>query len=144
MPWDDPIGVRLRSDQESELAARYPENPEPGDHPTADNISVFLLVSDAFTGEPVGCGALRDLDFDAVEIKRMYVVPSQRGRGAGRAVLAGLEQAARSRGKKVARLETGTEQPEAITLYERGGYDRIEAFGPYVGNPQSVCYERIL
>lgn len=144
MPWDDPIGVRLRSDQEKELAARYPGNPEPGEHPTADNISVFLLVSDAFTGEPVGCGALRDLDFDAVEIKRMYVVPGQRGRGAGRAVLAGLEQAARSRGKKVARLETGTEQPEAITLYERSGYDRIEAFGPYVGNPQSVCYERIL
>ncbi|GAA1700808.1 GNAT family N-acetyltransferase [Fodinicola feengrottensis] len=142
--WDDPVGVELRADQEAELLARYGQDTEPGAKPTAATISVFLVVSDAFTGEPVGCGALRDLDEEAVEIKRMYVVPKHRGRGAGRAVLAALEQTARSRGATVARLETGTEQPEAITLYERGGYDRIDAFGSYVDNPQSVCYERIL
>jgi putative acetyltransferase len=142
--WDDPTASRLRADQEAELLERYGEDTEPGEKPTAETISLFLLVSDAFTGEPVGCGALRDLDDEAVEIKRMYVVPKHRGRGAGRAVLAGLEQAARSRGATIARLETGTEQPEAITLYERGGYDRIDAFGPYADNPRSVCYERIL
>lgn len=144
MAWDDPIAVRLRADQEAELLKRYGQDSEPGEKPTAATISLFLLVSDAFTGEPVGCGALRDLDEEAVEIKRMYVVPKHRGRGAGRAVLAGLEQAARRSGATVARLETGIEQPEAISLYERGGYDRIDAFGPYADNPESVCYERIL
>jgi hypothetical protein len=39
---------------------------------------------------------------------------------------------------------TGTLQPDAIAFYERHGYRRIENYGPYVGEPLSVCYERPL
>src|SRR5262249_29973026 len=35
-------------------------------------------------GEPVGCGALKRLDADTCEIKRMYVVPQARGQGVGK------------------------------------------------------------
>jgi hypothetical protein len=48
------------------------------------------------------------------------------------------------RGRTHLRLETGTLQPDAIAFYERHGYRRIENYGPYVGEPLSVCYERPL
>jgi len=40
------------------------------------------------------------------------------------------------------RLETGTEQPEAVALYESLGYRRIPAFGEYASDPYSICYEK--
>ena len=63
----------------------------------------------------------------------MYVVPAARGRGVARAVLAGLEDAARDRGWTTLRLETGPRQPEAIGLYTRAGYRPIAAFGELRG-----------
>jgi acetyltransferase (GNAT) family protein len=36
-------------------------------------------------GAPVGCGALRLLDAETAELKRMYVAPTVRGTGLGRA-----------------------------------------------------------
>ena len=35
-------------------------------------------------------------------------------------------------------------QPDAIRFYEREGYTRIDNFGPYGGEPLSVCYARSL
>ena len=98
-------------------------------------------------GTPLGCGALRRLDDDAAEVKRMYVVPEARGRGVSKALLAGLEDAARECGWGTLRLETGPRQPEAIGLYERAGYRPIAAFGAYVGTADlddSLFYERVL
>ena len=50
--------------------------------------------------------------------------------------------AARRMGYTALRLETGDRQPEAIRLYEGAGYRRTEAFGPYVGIPHSVCFDK--
>ena len=44
-------------------------------------------------------------------------------------------------GVDVLRLETGIHQAEAIGLYERVGFTRIAAFGPYVDDPLSRYYE---
>ena len=41
-------------------------------------------------------------------------------------------------------LETGSLQPEALRSYLREGYERIENFGPYVGEEQSICCARDL
>ena len=71
----------------------------------------------------------------AAEIKRMYVVPTARGRGCARAVLARLESSARSSGADVMVLETGLRQPEAIALYESSGYVPVEGFGHYKDSP---------
>ena len=71
----------------------------------------------------------------AAEIKRMYVVPAARGRGLARAVLAALEESARSAGADVMVLETGMRQPEAIALYESSGYVPVEGFGYYKDSP---------
>jgi GNAT superfamily N-acetyltransferase len=74
----------------------------------------------------------------------MYVVPGQRGRGYATALLAALERRAAALGFTTVRLETGELQPESIRLYERAGYRRIAAYGPYVDTAHSVCFEKAL
>jgi len=54
-----------------------------------------------------------------------------------------LEQEARELGSKRIQLETGSKQPEAISLYETSGFGRIPNFGPYVGEASSVCLELV-
>jgi GNAT superfamily N-acetyltransferase len=80
-------------------------------------------------------------------VKRRYVVPGARGHRVSKAVLAGLEEAARDRGWTTLRLETGPLQPEAIALYLGAGYRPIGAFGAYVGDldaDESLFFERTL
>ena len=96
-------------------------------------------------GEAVGCGAIRLIDDDAVELKRMFVVPAWRGLGLSKAVIDELEREAARIGAKRVCLETGTRQTAAIGLYEECGYRRIPLFGEYVDSPHtSVCMEKIL
>lgn len=144
--WDDEDVRRLTAAQQAELRARYDGDGEPGTPPSAADVSVVLVARDA-DGTAVGCGALRALGGDAAEVKRVYVVPAARGRGVSKLLLAGLEDAARSRGWTTLRLETGPRQPEAIGLYEGAGYRPIPAFGAYVDAPDAGCslyYERVL
>jgi putative acetyltransferase len=143
-PWDTDDGERLRSRQRAELDARYgSDDHEPGTPPTAEDITVFLVARN-HSGEAVACGALRVLDLESAEIKRMYVVPEQRGSGAATLVLLGLEAEARALSLTELKLETGTAQPDAIRFYEREGYGLIDNFGPYAGQPLSICYARSL
>jgi ribosomal protein S18 acetylase RimI-like enzyme len=71
------------------------------------------------------------------EIKRMYVVPSARGRGLSRIVLAELESSAHAAGLDWLVLETGAPQRSAVRLYRSSGYTDIdgEPYGHYVGEP---------
>jgi hypothetical protein len=64
-----------------------------------------------------------------------------------RALLSGLEDAARERGWTTLRLETGPLQPEAVGPYATSGYRPIAAFGAYAGDPDaadSLFFERVL
>ncbi|MBE1501474.1 GNAT superfamily N-acetyltransferase [Amycolatopsis lexingtonensis] len=142
--WDDPDAVRLRAAQRTELDARYgTDDHEPGAVPTAETVAVFLVARDA-AGTAIGCGGLRLLGPGSGEVKRMYVEPAARGTGVATALLRALEDRARELGIARLLLETGTGQPDAIRFYRREGYEPIEAFGPYVGEPLSVCFARDL
>lgn len=142
--WDDPDAVRLRAGQRTELDARYgTDDHEPGAMPTAESVAVFLVARDA-GGAAVGCGGLRLLGPGSGEIKRMYVEPAARGTGVAAALLRALEDHARGLGIARLLLETGTGQPDAIRFYQREGYEPIEAYGPYVGEPLSRCFARDL
>jgi GNAT superfamily N-acetyltransferase len=144
--WDDADVQQLTAAQQTEIRARYDGAGEPGTPPSAADVSVVLLARDD-DGTPVGCGALRALGDGTAEVKRMFVVPAARGRGVSKAVLSGLEAAARQRGWTTLRLETGPRQPEAVGLYTRAGYRPIGAFGAYAGAPDasySLFFERVL
>jgi GNAT superfamily N-acetyltransferase len=137
----------LIAELNAELALRYPE---PGaNHFRLDPDEVAsgrgaLLVA-RLDGEPVGCGAVRLLDADTAEIKRMFTRPAARGRGIGRALLAALEAEARALGVPRLVLETGTRQQEALALYESHGFARIPPFGEYIASADtSVCMEKHL
>jgi GNAT superfamily N-acetyltransferase len=87
--------------------------------------------------EPVGCAALKRLDLDAAELKRLFVVPEARGTGIARALIARLEQIGREAGYAAIRLDTGARQPGAAALFRSSGYHEI---GDYNGNPAAAFW----
>ncbi len=128
---------------DAELRRRYPGMPTNGIDPTSFEARGGVFAIGYVGGEPAVCGAFRPYE-DAAELKRMFVAPAFRGRGLGRRMLRFLERAAAQRGFARAMLETGTQQPEAIGLYRSQGWRPIPSYGPYVGDPLSVCFEKHL
>ena len=90
-----------------------------------------------------GCGGFWAHE-DYVEIKRVWIDPSARGLGLSRKLMTVLEDEARTLGLKVARLETGISQPEALGLYHALGYVERGPFGDYKLDPLSVFMEKML
>jgi putative acetyltransferase len=91
---------------------------------------------------PVGCGAIKEYQPDTMEIKRMYTMPDQRGKGIASQVLRELEIWASELSYTKCILETGKAQPEAIGLYEKNGYQIIPNYGQYAGIENSLCFEK--
>ncbi|WP_157465671.1 GNAT family N-acetyltransferase [Cellulomonas sp. Leaf395] len=143
--WDDPDALRLRTAQQAELLALYGEE-DIGAAMTGESIVAMLLVR--VDGEPVACGAIRDasdeLGEGVGELKRMFVVPSQRGRGYSRAVVRELERVAQEKGFHRLVLETGVLQASAIGLYLSEGYRSIPNFGEYAAESESRCFGKHL
>ena len=143
---DQPAVVRLIEALDAELTERYPEEGANHFRLDADEVSddrgVFLV---GYLGEePIACGAIRRLNKEDAEIKRMYVDPGARGSGVGRRLLAALESHGRGLGVKRIVLETGERQVEALALYEGAGFVRIPRFGEYADSPLSVCLAKDL
>ena len=92
--------------------------------------------------KPIGCGAIKEYDKDTVEVKRMYTMPGNRGKGIATTILMELEKWATelSFGKCI--LETGKRQTEAVALYKKNGYKRIPNYGQYAGIENSLCFEK--
>jgi GNAT superfamily N-acetyltransferase len=84
----------------------------------------------AHGGTGVGCVALRPLDENAAEVKRMYVDEAWRGRGVGRALMETLVDGARERGYRTLRLGTLEDMKVAQRLYESLGFRPIERYRP--------------
>jgi len=143
----DDVSRALIESLNAELNALYPE---PGathfqltPQEVADGRGTFLVVY--LDGTPVGCGALRFLDADTAELKRMYVSPTARGRGLGRRLLAALEAEARAVGVRQLVLETGVRQAAALALYRATGFNPIPLYGEYRLSPEtSVCLAKDL
>lgn len=112
----------------------------------------FIVARDKVTSVALGCCALvLQADFCA-EIKRMFVqAPSamraamkgngaltKRRRGVGAALTQAIDAVAINEGVKILRFETGPEQPHAIALGHRFGYQICGPFEGYQEDPNSV------
>lgn len=83
-------------------------------------------------GQAVGCVALRRLDGETCEMKRLYVKSRFRGAGFARALAYGLVAEARRMGYRRMRLDTLPVMGEARLLYQTMGFREI---APYYQNP---------
>lgn len=94
--------------------------------------AAFLAVegNDGRVGVDVAVGVVgvrRFADADA-ELKRMYVEPSARGTGAGRALASAAVAAARGLGYRRLLLDTVASMTSAIVIYEELGFVAVDAY----------------
>ncbi len=139
---DDEVSRALIGALNTELSAIYPEAGANHFHLGRDQVlagrGAFLVAWEGAAA--VGCGALRLIDEETGELKRMYVAPEARGRGIGRRLVAALEREARGLGVRRLVLETGTRQAAALALYRALGFQPIPLYGEYLQSPQtSIC-----
>lgn len=74
----------------------------------------------------VGMFGLESIGGDAMELRRMYVDSSVRGRGIGRLLLAHAEENVRRRGRSRLMLSTSELQTAALSLYRSSGYAQLK------------------
>ena len=101
----------------------------PGKYEPPDG-RLFLLYSDKMLA---GCIALRKLDTDVCEMKRLFVRDGFRGEGIGNLLIEKLISDARDIGYSKMRLDTyPAKMGKAVSLYESHGFSVIES---YYDNP---------
>jgi len=89
----------------------------------------------ALDGEEVaGCVALRPIDPQTAEMKRLYVRPVFRKSGTGRMLAQAIIESARQAGYARIRLDTLATMKDAISLYPSLGFQSI---APYYDNPSA-------
>lgn len=140
---NDPSFVQLVRALDEDLTSRYEERQAVYDQ--FNKVPDLPTVIVAYESEvPAGCGAFKRFDEHSVEIKRMFVDTSYRGRGIAASIVQALENWAKENGYTRTVLETGNKQHEAIGLYKKLGYRIIANYGPYVGMETSICMEKLI
>jgi GNAT superfamily N-acetyltransferase len=138
--FDTPTAARLVAEYVAEIKAMYPEwTPDVPPRMNARDVEPpagrwLIAYRD---GHAVGCAGLKRLDARTAEIKRIYVAPEARGAGVARALIGGLETAAREAGYDTVRLDTGAKQKASVGLFRSSGYKPID---DYNGNPVAAYW----
>lgn len=152
--WEDPRGVVLRARMDEEMHERYGSAAADEDPAVTAERDRSLAVDPATVitsvlaidedGEAVGHIAVRRLR-DEVELKRLIVLSSARGKGAATALLDECERIGREHGARRLILQTGDRQPDAVALYEKTGWRSIPVYEPYAATmPWSFCFDKAL
>jgi GNAT superfamily N-acetyltransferase len=93
------------------------------------------LILSVYEDKVCGLGSLKSINSEIGEIKRMYVDPSFRKIGAGRAILQALINAAKETGYKKVRLDSPKFMEAAHALYRSFGFKDIPVY-PEVEIPE--------
>ncbi len=124
----EPAAALVRA-QRQELLALYPsarlDDPDGGSDGQPPCPAFVVGFADAL---PTCCGGLGWLANGDITVCKMYVVPSARRLGVGRALLAELERRAVALGYQSVRIDTGPRQPAAKRLYEGAGYEECAGY----------------
>ena len=97
--------------------------------------ALFLAVEDQSVA---GCVAVRALEGNICEMKRLYTRPSYRGKGLGRQLAERVIMEAENLGYTLMRLDTRESLTSAMALYRSLGFTKT---GAYYHNPlQNVIY----
>jgi GNAT superfamily N-acetyltransferase len=103
----------------------------PGKYTPPDG-QLFLAHYD---DQPAGCVALRRIDTQICEMKRMFLSPQYLGKGIGMRLGEAIIRDARAGGYAIMRLDTSWRQQEAQALYSKLGFQRID---PYYDCPPAL------
>ena len=76
----------------------------------------------------VGCVAVRKLDDNTCEMKRLYVTSETKGTGLGKKLAEQIIRIAKNLGYKTIRLDTLERLTEAMRLYEKLGFKKTDAY----------------
>ncbi|MEP7279814.1 MAG: GNAT family N-acetyltransferase [Bacteroidota bacterium] len=140
--YNDPDFLLLVNQLDEDLRNRYQEYQDIFTPLNKMDNTVKVIVA-YNENQALGCGALRPMQEEhTIELKRMFVHPSSRGRGISKELLKELENWAIEQGNTSILLETGIRQPEAIALYQQSGYTVTEAFGDYRHIEASMCMKK--
>ena len=138
---DNPDFIELVKKLDAELAER--DGTEHSFYAQFNKIDKLRHVVIIYENDrPISCGAIKEFSPVIMEVKRMYTLPTSRGKGFAGKVLAELENWAAELSYDRCVLETGKRQPEAISLYTKSGYKNIPNYGQYIGIENSVCFEK--
>jgi GNAT superfamily N-acetyltransferase len=123
------------------LWERYPELKKDywGNNLIEFNPNVLIIYLDE---KPVACGCFKKYNQNSAELKRMFVSPEARGLGLAQLIIKELEIKAKEQGFEWFLLETLYKQIEAISLYQKMGFEIVENYEPYVGLTNSICMSK--
>lgn len=98
----------------------------PGKYAAPDGRLFFAEVD----GKPAGCAGVRPFSEGVCEMKRLYVDPSMRGRGVGRALALAAISSAKEIGYRRILLDTLPAMRIAVKLYRELGFKEVPAYYP--------------
>jgi GNAT superfamily N-acetyltransferase len=96
----------------------------PGEYAPPAGCILLAVVSGRF----IGCVALRAIDASTCEMKRLFVVPKYRQKGAGKNLALAVIDEAQKLGYSKMRLDTVASMKTANALYASLGFKPIEAY----------------
>jgi putative acetyltransferase len=112
----DGPGFAIHDVEVSAMSAAY-------SHPRC---AYFVVTIDGVVSGGGGIAPLEDGDEGTCELRKMYFLPTLRGRGAGGALIAQCMDFARAAGFNRCYLETLTGMDAAQALYRANGFERID------------------
>jgi GNAT superfamily N-acetyltransferase len=127
----------------NEYAIAIPDNYSVADINSIGDINrgekVFVLVRNDIV---IGFILLIPIYEDCIELKRLYITPSERGKRLGEYLLNQAIKFAKEKNLKYIRLETTSKFKEAVSLYKKHGFSELNEVEKAPGH--DLAFEKCL